>query len=92
MPTHKETLDKVSSLVKLASDESSTEDERRNAALAAVKLMSAEKLTVVPQADLDSLTRRIEGAELAVREARKDASTKMLMGAALGFAATKFLK
>lgn len=91
MSNRTDTADRVAKLVTLATDKATAEEEARTAAMQVVRMMAEEKLTVVPVDIAEKLERTIAGADLAVREARKDASTKLVIGAGLGFVAAKLL-
>jgi hypothetical protein len=91
MANRKETAETVAKLVTLATDKATTEEEARTAAMQVVKLMAEEQLTVVPVSIAEQLQKTIDGANLAVHAARKDASAKLFLGAVLGFVGAKYL-
>lgn len=83
----KEIVSKVTKLVALA--QSDNEEEARTAAMQAVRLMNEHKLTCVPQAELDSAMKFVEGARELARQTKEEGQKKMMIGAALGFLAAK---
>jgi hypothetical protein len=85
-------IDKVRNLVKLASDDAAEEEEARSAAVQAIKLMKENDLTVVPTTEWSTVKATIDGMRADLAKVKQDANGKMLMGAGLGFLASKFLK
>jgi hypothetical protein len=80
-------IEKVQNLVALA--QSDNENEARNAALSAVRLMTEHKLAVVPQEDLEKAKAFVENAQKLLATAKDKKTQNMMMGAALGFFAAK---
>ena len=78
------TLEDVQKLVKLAMAEEAPIDERRNSALAAVKLMTASNLTVVSKDELESVRQVVGEARMVARRAKQARTQNMVMGAILG--------
>lgn len=81
-PTTEEVIGKVNKLISLA--QSDNEDEARNAALQAVRLMSEHKLSLVPKDDLDRAMKFVEGAREMARVAKEEGLKKLALGAVMG--------
>lgn len=82
--TGRDSLSKVQQLVKLASDEGTTLDERRNAALSAVKLMVDNDLTVVSTEELEAVKKSVDGMRRAMRAQKEKQTRDMILGGLIG--------
>jgi hypothetical protein len=82
-----EVIARVTQLTALAIDESTTEAERRTAAVQAITLINANDLCVVPRAELDAAKSAVEGANLVATRAKKQATQNMILGGVLGWLA-----
>lgn len=82
-PSVNEVLDKVGKLVSLA--QSDNEDEARNAALLATRLMKEHKLVLVPQSEIDRIKKVVGDSEALARKYEGEANQKMMIGALAGF-------
>jgi multidrug resistance efflux pump len=82
-----EVIARVTSLTALAVDDSTTEPERRNAALQAITLINSNDLVVVPRAELDAAKTAVEGANAMVARSRKKETQNLMLGGVLGWLA-----
>jgi Protein of unknown function (DUF2786) len=80
-------LQKVGALIKLS--KSDNEEEARTAAMQATRLMAEHKLVLVPQAELERVQKVIGESVALAKKYESEGRNKMLLGAALGFAASK---
>lgn len=83
MTTQSEVLEKVGKLVALS--QSDDENEARNAAVTATRLMKEHKLVVVPQSEIDRIQTVIGDARALARKYEGEATQKMMIGALAGF-------
>ena len=83
MTTQTEVLEKVGKLVALAQSEN--EEEARNAAITATRLMKEHKLVLVPQLEIDRIKTVIGEATALAKRHEGEATQKMLIGALAGF-------
>jgi Protein of unknown function (DUF2786) len=92
--TKRKTADTIQKLILLANDESN-EEEARTAAVQACRLMKSEGLQVVSVTDLEEAEKRMREASVVAGRAAASAASErkknMVMGAALGFAISKYL-
>jgi hypothetical protein len=79
-----EVVDKVEKLIALATD-NANEEEARNAAVAAVKLINDAKLHLIPEADLENVLKAVDGA----KRANERANGRMLIGLIIGAVVAK---
>jgi hypothetical protein len=86
------TLETVQKLVKLASDDGATDEERRTAALKAANLMHEHELVVVSSRDLLEAKRIAGEARALASKAKNESQQKLVMGALLGLVGAKFIK
>jgi hypothetical protein len=94
---NRKTVETVQKLLSLAQDEATTEEEARNAALRAVRLMKENSLTVI-SGNPGELEETLRGAKEAIETARKEAHVakqgaqqKLILGAVAGFLISKHL-
>jgi hypothetical protein len=96
MPTETNTktttdiVERVQNLCRLAQNEN--ENEARNAAMQAVRLMNEHDLAFVPKADLEKAMKAISGAQELAKQAKAESTKNMLLGGLIGaFVGKKFL-
>lgn len=90
MPAEKsitEVVTRVQQLTALAVDDTTTEPERRNAALQAITLINANDLVVVSRAELDAAKHAVEGANALVTRSKKKETQNLILGGLLGWMA-----
>jgi hypothetical protein len=80
-------LQKVGALIKLS--KSPNEEEARTAAMQATRLMAEHKLVLVPQDELERIQKVIGESTALAKKYESEGRQKMLMGAALGYFASK---
>ena len=84
--TH-EAIDKVKKLLALAHDSQS--EESRNAAMTAIALMREHKMVLVPQAEIDRVTKVIGESQALAKKYEGETNQKMMLSALAGFMAAK---
>jgi hypothetical protein len=96
MSEQESAVETFTKLATLALDEAASEEEARNSAVKALRILRDERLQVVTSERLDAATKAVEGARADFAKAReamkRDATTTLVKGAIMGFAASKFLK
>jgi hypothetical protein len=89
------TMKQVDDLVRLATNEGAAENEARNAAMEAARLIASQKLVVVPADVVEMFNKRIDGANGIIRkerEARKKAESRTILAGLGGLIAAKHFK
>lgn len=80
-------LKRVGDLVKLA--QSDNEEEARNAAMQATRLMKEHQLVLVPQSELERVQKVIGDVRALAAKHEADGQQKLIMGTLLGFVVSK---
>ncbi len=74
--------EQLQKLVALAQQEN--QNEARNAAIAAVRLMAKHEIVVMPRAEFEKVTALMEAAKKARARAKSERTKNMVVGALLG--------
>ena len=84
-------LEKVKSLLNLATDDASKEEEARTAALTLARLMRENDLVPVPKTEFEKIQSTVDGMKRELAVAKEQQNGAMVKGAIGGFLAAKFL-
>jgi len=85
-------LARVEKLFRLATDKNANEEEARTAALACVRLMKDEELTVIPSTELETVKKKIGEMTQTMEKMKKAMDRQFMKGIGVALIGSKLLK
>jgi hypothetical protein len=83
-------VDRVKSLINLGAGEADgNQEEARNAAVQACKLILQQRLALLPESNLEDVRKGIEGMRQELQQQKSSGTKNILIGAGIGLALAK---